>query len=361
MKTLSNGIRLRVFAGAAALCAGAVFAQQPAFQPAPAPLPLPQPVQAVPAQQPAFQPAPAPVPLQQPVQAVPAPPPPPYQGQAVAPVAPVEGVAPPPPAPAPLPAPDPPAGGSAGVAAAPSTGIIDAESSMRLGVELSAEALAAAPYIFYGKGKEPGVGRVAPSRDRSFYQRYDKVLVRPTWKKGKPSPFKAGDTVDVLRSVKKLKIGKERVCLVARTARGAVVGFAGNMAIVLLTDVWDRVSGSERLVPTTRFIPVYFDNKPDDKGQGLKARVITRVDNTISPYMHQYIVLNKGADAGVKLGDFFKVMDRAHPKRFAEALVEAQAVNVTGKSSTLLLHKIYNERLNPRDEAYLNFRAAVKQ
>jgi hypothetical protein len=360
MKIIAIGTRLRVFAGAAALCAGAVFAQQPAFQPAPAP--LPQPVQAVPpAQQPAFQPAPAPVPLQQPVQAVPAPSPPPYQGQAVAPVAPAEGVAPPPPAPAPLPAPAPPAGGSAGVAAVPSTGIIEAESSMRLGVELSAEALAAAPYIFYGKGKEPGAGRVAPHRDRSFYQRYDKVVVKPTWKKGESPPFKVGDTVDVLRSLKKLKIGKERVRLAVRAARGAVVGFADNMALVLLIDVWDKVSGSERIAPAASFVPVYFDNKPDDKGQGIKARVIMCVDNTISPYMHQYIVLNKGSEAGVKLGDFFKVMDREHPKRFAEALVEAQAVNVTGKSSTLLLQKVYRERLNPRDEAYLSFRAAVKQ
>jgi cell shape-determining protein MreC len=109
-----------------------------------------------------------------------------------------------------------------------------------------------------------------------------------------------------------------------------------------------------------RSIPVYFDNKPEKK-QDIKARVMMRVDNTISPYMHQYIVINKGSEAGVKLGDFFKVMDREHPKRFAEALVEAQAVNVTGKSSTLLLQKVYRERLGNMDEAYLNFRAAVKQ
>lgn len=244
------------------------------------------------------------------------------------------------------------------MAAVPSTGIIDAESSMRYGVELSAEALAAAPYLYYNKGKVPGAGKVMYPGNNGFYKPYDNVMVEPTWKRA--VPFKVGDTVDVLRQMGKIKIGGQRTRLVARVARGAVVGFVGKRVVVRLVDVWDTVVGSERIAKAVPFVPFYVDNKPVDKEPDIKARVVARVGGTISPYMHQYVVINKGSDAGIRLGDFFKVFSAEHPKRLTEALVEAQVVNVTDKASTLLIQKVYSDRLSLRDEAYLSFRAAVK-
>jgi len=345
MKKSTISTRIGVFAGAVAFCAGTAFAQQPAqggaFQPAQAPLQLQQPVQAQPG---AFQPAPAPIPQQTPVQAQPVPPPP-YQGQVSPPGAPPAVAA--------------PVTGQfsiAGKVTMPKSGVIDAASSMRLGVELSAEALAAAPYLYYNKGRNPGVGRVAFPKERDIYQRFDKVTVEPIKKE---LPFKTGDTVDVLKSIKKIKVGGEKARLVARTARGIVLGFAGKNAVIRLTDMWGKVEGSERVVKYTPFIPVYFDDKPAS-GADVKAKVVLHVDGSVTPYMHQYIVLNKGSEAGVKLGDFFKVMDRKRPDRIPEELVEAQVLNVTAKASTLVLQKVYRERLRLGDEAGLSFRAADK-
>jgi len=341
MKITTIRTRIAVFIGALALCAVAASAQQPAFQPAPQPLQLQQPVQAQPAQPAAFQPAPAPVPLQQPVQAQAVPPPSPT---------------PPPSAPPALAAPAQ-SQLAAGKAVMPKSGIVDAASTMRLGVELSAEALAAAPYLHYDNGKSPGVGRVLPPKDRDIYLRFDKVMVEPVRKE---LPLKTGDTVDLLKSIKKIKVGGERARLVGRVARGIVLGFAGKNAIVSLIDVWDKVEGFERVARSTPFIPVYIDNKPAG-GAEVKAKVVLHLDGgSVAPYMHQYVVLDKGSEAGVKLGDFFTVTDRARPNRMPEELAEAQVLNVTAKASTLLLQKVHNDRLRLGDEAHLSFRAVEK-
>ena len=346
MKKTAIRTSIGVFVGAVVLCAGAASAQQSAFQPAPPPLQLQQPVQAQPAQA-----APTPAPQQQAAQAQTAPPPPPPKGTAPQQqdAAPAQGEA------------AVPAGG-AGVAAkkpaAPKSGVLDAASSMRLGVELSAEALAAAPYLYYNNGKSPGVGRVAPPKDRYVYQRFDNVVVKPI---ESMLPFKMGDTVDVLKYIKRLKVGGQRTCLVARAARGVVLGFAGKNAVVKLTDVWDKVIGSERVVQSTPFIPVYIDNKKASGMADIRASVILHLDVTVAPTMHQYIILDKGSEAGVEIGDFFRVTDRKRPNYFSEELVEAQVLNVTPKASTLVLQKVYRERLKYGDEARLSFRAAPKK
>jgi len=322
MKITAICTRISVLVGTVTFCAGAVFAQQPA-QPA------------------AFQPAPAPLQLQQPVQAQP-PSPPPAQGQP--PQVEIAGQS-----------------GGAGVPATPSPkkpepDVIDAESSKRHGVELSVEALAAAPYLHYDNGKSPGVGKVARPKDRDIYQRFDKVTVKPIEKE---LPFKIGDTVDVLKPIRKVKIGDERARLVARTARGVVIGFAGKNAVIILVDMWGKVVGSERVAKSTPFLPFYVDNKSVG-AVNLKANVVVYIDRSVTPYMHQYIVVDKGSDAGVKLGDFFTVKDRKRPNILPEELVEAQALNVTAKASTLLLQKVYADRLRFGDEADLSFRAAAK-
>jgi hypothetical protein len=226
---------------------------------------------------------------------------------------------------------------------------------MRFGVELSAEALAAAPYLYYDNGRRPGVGRVAYPEDRYIYQRFDNVVVKPV---GRELPFKTGDTVDVLRYIKRVKVGGERTCLVARAARGVVFRFVGKSAVVRLTDIWGKVAGSELVVQAAPFVPVYVDNKPASAAN-IGASVVMQLDMTVAaPYLPQYIILDRGSEAGVKIGDFFRVEDRERADRLTEELVEAQVLNVTSRASTLVLQKVYKERLKPGDRAYLSFRAA---
>jgi hypothetical protein len=281
---------------------------------------------------------------------------PPPQGQ----VPPPQGQMPPPPGAQPTlaaPAQTPPTAPEAVKPAEPKRDVVDAKPSMRLGVELSAEALAAAPYLYYNDGKNPGIGRVVPPQDRNVYQLFDRVTVKPIGG-NELSSLKEGDTVDLLRAIKKVKVSGTRTRLVARTARGVVLGFAGKDAVVRLVDIWGKVAGYERVVKSTPFVPVYIDNKPTAPKVDIKARVVLYLDKSVVPYMQQYIVVDKGSDAGVRLGDFFRVKDKERSNHLSEELVEAQVLNVTEKASTLLLHKVHNDRLRFGDEAYLSFRAA---
>jgi hypothetical protein len=211
--------------------------------------------------------------------------------------------------------------------------------------------------LYFNYGKRPGEGKVAKPKHRDLYQCFDKVYVKPTG--GVDLTFKVGDTVDVLRPLRSIKVDGYAGRVVARTGRGVVVGFAGRRAVVQLTSLWGKVLGSERIAKAEAFAPVYCDHIPAQNNP-LKATVIMHLDNTITPYMHQYLIVDKGSADGVKVGDFFRVVDRERPKRLSEDLIEAQVVSVASKASVLVIQKIYKERLSAGDEAFLSFRAAAK-
>jgi hypothetical protein len=137
-----------------------------------------------------------------------------------------------------------------------------------------------------------------------------------------------------------------------------VLGYAGKRAVIQLIDVWDSISGGESIAKAAHFAPFYCDRlaAPDAKVQGA---VVYRVEDTVTPYLQQYLIIDKGADAGVKLGDFFRVMEKGRPNRLSEQVLEAQAVNVTPASATLVVLKLYKDRLNIGDEALLSMRAVA--
>lgn len=251
-------------------------------------------------------------------------------------------------------APAPAQTAGAGKPAQPS--IIDAKSSQRLGTEISAKALASAPYLIHERGAKPGHGRVVKSRGQAIFLQFDRVKVAPTG--GKPFTFKAGDTVDILAKTRWVPFNGKPARLVTRVGRGVVAGYAGKRAVVTLTDLWSEITGGESLVRSASFAPFYSGDKlaaPDTK---IQASVVLRVEDSAVPYMQQYLIIDKGASDGVRLGDFFQIMDRARRDNFSERLLEGQTVNVTANSATLVVHKLHSERLRLGDEAFLSYRAS---
>jgi len=326
-----------------ALCSCAVFAQNGGsdwFTPTPPPAQAqPQPVQAPPPQQ--AQPQYAPPPQAQPApvqQALPDQPPP---GPSAQPAQPAQAA----------PEADAAMAQSAGKPAQPS--IIDAESSMRLGTEISAKALASAPYLIFDRRVKPGQGKVLKAKDQIAFMRFERITVVPT---GQKLTFKSGDTVDVLSKPKPVPFKGKSARLVARKGRGVVAGYAGNRAVVILIDLWSDITGGESIAKSASFTPHYSDRlaAPDTK---IQASVVMRVENSVAPYLLQYIIIDRGADDGVKLGDFFRVMDRERPYILSEQLLEGQAVNVTASSATLVVHKLHKDHLSVGDEAFLSYRS----
>ena len=246
-------------------------------------------------------------------------------------------------------------GGSDAGAAAVGSAPRDAS---RTGTEISAEALASAPYLFFdrdAKGRLRLSGaRLENIKKSAAYQKYDKAIVKLL----EEVDYKVGDTVDVVSGDRQIKFMGKPAKIVTRKGRAVVQEFLGGKKLVIkLTDMWGVITGGESIVPTVSFRPVYCDHLvvPDISIQG---SVVTRIGETVTPYLHQFFIIDKGANDGVKLGDFFRVKEKKPADQLSEELLEGQVVNVTPVSATLVVQKLFKSNLDAGDHVFLSHRPA---
>ncbi|MDR0305279.1 MAG: DUF2059 domain-containing protein [Chitinispirillales bacterium] len=228
----------------------------------------------------------------------------------------------------------------------------------RRGIELSAAALSAAPFLFFERDSKgyllPGDASLEKSKSRAAYQPHDKILVNASDKK---NSYKLGDTVDVLKPIKVIPFKGKSAQIVSRQGQAVVVGHTGKQIVVKLINMWGMIQGGERIAPAGSFKTVNNDLSTGT-GSQIQASVAARVEETLSPYLHQFFIIDKGADAGVNLGDFFKVFEKAAKNKLSEELLEAQVVNVSANSSTLVIQKIFKGSLSVGDQAFLSHKAS---
>lgn len=222
-----------------------------------------------------------------------------------------------------------------------------------MGTEISAKALASAPFLHFDRRALPGEGKVMPPKDRTVFQQFDRVTVKPT---GKKLTFKAGDTVDVLNKMRWVSFKGKPALVTVRVGRGVVVGYAGKRAVVNLYELWGAVNGGESIAKAVSFAPLASERLTASDGE-VKASVVLRVEETGRPYLHQHIIIDKGSEAGVRMGDFFKIVEKAAPDRLSEEIMKAQVVNVSASSATLVVQKLRRGQVAAGDEAILSFRS----
>ena len=221
--------------------------------------------------------------------------------------------------------------------------------------EISAQALAAAPFLFTERNSQghllPGNGTIVKPKGRAAFQIYDKANIRLA---GKAS-YKLGDTVDVLKPMRLVSFNGKTAQIVSRSGRGVVVGHAGKNVVIQITNMWGMITGGERIAPAANFETVKCDitSQIDSK---IQAAVAARVEESAAPYLNQFFIIDKGADAGINIGDFFKVFEKPAANNLSVELLDAQAVNVGASSSTLAIRKIYKARLSVGDQAFLSHR-----
>jgi len=219
--------------------------------------------------------------------------------------------------------------------------------------EISAQALAAAPFLFTDRDSKgyllPGNGTIVKPKDRAAFQIYDKVTVKPI---GKAS-YKLGDTVDVLKPVKLVPFKGKSAQIVSRSGRGVVTGHTGKNIVIQLINMWDMIAGGERIAPTAGFKAIKYTVAPQTDSK-IQAAVAARLEESTSPYLNQFFIIDKGTDAGINIGDFFKVFEKASGNKLSVELLEAQVINVGANSSTLAIRKIFKESLRVGDQAFLS-------
>ena len=218
--------------------------------------------------------------------------------------------------------------------------------------------MASAPYLHFDRESRPGEGKVMRPKDRTVYQQFDRVMVKPTGKK--KFAYKAGDTLDLVNRVRWISFKGRPALLTARVGRGVVVGYAGDRMVLSLNEIWGVVDGGESVAEVTHFEPFRCENLTTSDWGTIKATVVMRVEETVLPYLHQYIIIDKGSDSGVRLGDFFKVMEKPAKNRLSEPLLEAQVINVSPSSATLVVQKLHKNSVSPGDHAFLSFRSEAK-
>ena len=234
--------------------------------------------------------------------------------------------------------------------------VIDAESSQRLGTELSALALATAPFVVVEKSTQVGNGRVRRPKGYEIHQQFGKLTVNPA---GDYFSYNVGDTVDILSRGRRVKgSGSTQLRLIERKGRGVVIGFAGQRPVVEVFSMWGAIVGGERIAKAASFTPFYAENlaAPATKVEG---RVVMRLENTVLPYLHQHLVIDQGSASGIRVGDFFTVMQRERSNRMSEKVLEAQVVSVSPSTATLLVQKLYQRQIEIGDVAHLSLRAVV--
>ena len=228
---------------------------------------------------------------------------------------------------------------------------------LRHETEISAEELATVPFLLFERDSKgrllPGNGTIERPRNSGVYQLHNKILVRPS---GKDS-YKLGDTVDVLKSVRNITFKGKTAQIVRRKGRAVVVGHSGSRIVIQLTHMWGIIQGGERIAPAASFKPISRDLTAVGADSKIQATVVARVEETPSPYLHQFIIIDKGTNDGINLGDFFKVFEKETKDNLSEELLEAQVVNVSSNSSTLVIRKMFRKTLNVGDQAFLSHKS----
>ncbi len=197
----------------------------------------------------------------------------------------------------------------------------------------------------------PGNAFIDGKKENTIYHQYD--LVTGTIF-GRHS-YNVGDTVDIIHQERFLKYNGELVNLVRRVGIGRVEkvtrGKKATMELTLLK-IWDVVRGEDRITPAERFTYHEIETMVDPYST-IQGAVFKRVESAAAPYLYQTFIINKGSRDGVQLGDIFLATNVDKKKSKHTPALLGCALNVSEQSSTLIIMKMYTNKLKEGDQVKL--------
>ncbi len=197
----------------------------------------------------------------------------------------------------------------------------------------------------------PGNAYIDGDKDKPIYHQFDRVHCTVFDR----ISYTVGDTVDIIHSERYLKYNGELVNLVRRVALGRVEKITRDEKTslkVIIIKAWDLVRNDDRIAPATRFTYHEIDEIVNAE-KSIKGTVLERVEKTAAPYLYQTFIFNKGDHGGVQLGDLFLVLNVAKKKAEKPQALLACAVNIQERSSTLIIMRMFTDKLAAGDEVKL--------
>ncbi len=223
----------------------------------------------------------------------------------------------------------------------------------------SSDYLARVGFLWFEKDARgkifPGNGYLEECGKQEVFRRFDEVGAKTY----DASAYREGDTVDIFHSLRFVGIRDRTANLVRRVGRGRVTRVAGKSVRLQLSEVWDIVSCRDRIAPVGR-VPSYRVDRVVEPNIRIEAAIVERVENTVSPYPFQSVIVDVGARDGVQLGDVFQTFPVEDEKTSAKPAALACVTNVQQRSSSLSIIKMYRNRVDPRDSTYLVKRIVFK-
>lgn len=220
--------------------------------------------------------------------------------------------------------------------------------------------LATMPFLWTQKDASgliyPGNATVSAPLRGAAYQLFSTLSIT----KGPGSSYSIGDTIAIFKSIRFLYFKEKTANLVQRVGRAVVCKDALKSVDAVLYEMSDAIRGGERVAPVTYFTTMIIDTliEPD---VAISALVTTRVESTESPYPYQSVILDKGSNSGIRLGDLFGLFHRKGKTDSVHLTFIGVVGYVGAASSTLVIISMIDNRLDSGDQAILLKRALFSE
>lgn len=225
--------------------------------------------------------------------------------------------------------------------------------------QLGGSFFASVPFLWFERNASgvllPGESVVDPPSDRAMYQLYDKLSL--TAKKGEI--FKIGDSLDIYNYMRVVEYNRARATVLKCVGSANIVEIKGTKVFAALYKVFDKVTGGEHIMKA-----LHLKNREIDtlvaSEVAIQGTLVTRAEETESPYIFQTLILNKGSQDGVRIGDVFAVYHSKESEISTEVAMVAYTSNVQKSSSSMTIIKMSDNKISSGDRAVLIRRTVFK-
>jgi hypothetical protein len=192
--------------------------------------------------------------------------------------------------------------------------------------------------------------RISGKEKDAVYHIHDRVVCSG----GTTAGFSAGDTVDVIHTIRPVKRGGGNGKLMRRVALGMIDERSGTNATVTIVKMWDIVRNGALIAPAARFSDHAIE-AVEDVSAPVEGRIVDRVEKTALCQLYQSVLIDKGVGDQVQLGDIFLVYP-ANSRADGDATAPSMAVCAlyAGQTtSTAMIIEIFTDKLASGDRVQL--------
>jgi hypothetical protein len=217
----------------------------------------------------------------------------------------------------------------------------------------------AVPFLWFTRNSSgvllPGESVIDAPPENAMYQLYDKIQL--TIKNNEL--YKVGDSVDIYNYFRVIEYNKARATVIKCVGSAKLTDVAKHKATGLLYKVYDKVVGGEHIMKSEPLKSQEIDTlvSPD---VSIQAALITRAEETESPYVFQTLIIDKGSQDGVRVGDVFAMYRVKDGFMSKDVAVTGYTANVQKTTSSLTIIKMSDNKLSPGDKGILFRRTVFK-